>query len=241
MIFEDNYKLQIRDTRLNSEVTNKALLGIMENIAGMHSAKVGFGLTDIPKTNLTWILLDWKLEVKKRVKYGDQVHVKTWSRYIYKCYAYRDFEIYDTNQNLVAIATSKWVLIDVNKNRIIRVEDEVANKYESETDKSVFNIKELDKLKEPESFLSQVEYTVCRRDIDVYKHMHNLYYLDLAYEALPEDVYYAPELANVRITYKKEIKLGDKVNCKYTKENNKHIVIIRSENDKITHAIIELW
>ncbi len=133
------------------------------------------------------------------------------------------------------------MLIDVNKNRITRVEDEVANKYESEKDKSVFNIQELDKLKEPESFLSQVEYTVCRRDIDVYKHMHNLYYLDLAYEALPEDVYYAPELANVRITYKKEIKLGDKVNCKYTKENNKHIVIIRSENDKITHAIIELW
>ena len=241
MIFEDNYKLQIRDTRLNSEVTNKALLGIMEDIAGMHSAKVGFGLTDIPKTNLMWILLDWKLEVKKRVKYGEQVHVKTWSRYIYKCYAYRDFEIYDTNQNLVAIATSKWVLIDVNKNRITRVEDEVANKYESEKDKSVFNIQELDKLKEPESFLSQVEYTVCRRDIDVYKHMHNLYYLDLAYEALPDDVYNERPFDNIRVMYKKEIKFGETVRCKYTKVQDKNIVVIESEDGKIVHTIIEVY
>lgn len=241
MIFEEDYKLQIRDTSINSQITNKALLGIMEDIAGLHSAKVGFGLYDIPKTNLTWILLDWKLQVMSRPKYGDKVHVKTWSRYIYKCYAYRDFEVYDSRMNLVAIATSKWVLIDVNKNKITRVEDYVKDSYKSESEKTVFNIVELDKLKEPKKFDSFITYTVCRRDIDVYKHMHNLYYLDLAYEALPEDVYDSEELNNIRITYKKEIKLGNKVKCLYAKDDNKHIVVIKGEKDDILHAIIELW
>ena len=41
--------------------------------------------------------------------------------------------------------------------------------------------------------------------------------------------------------YKKEIKLGETVKCKYAYENNKHIVAIKSEDDKILHAIIEMW
>lgn len=241
MIFEDDYKLQIRDIGKNSEITNKALLGIMEDIAGLHSAKVGFGLYDIPKTNLTWVLLDWKLQVISRLKYGDKVHVETWSRYIYKCYAYRDFKIYDSNMNLVAIATSKWVLIDTKKNKIKRIEDYVKDSYESEIGKSVFNIIELDKLIEPKDFISYISYTVRRRDIDIYKHMHNLYYLDLAYEALPEDVYEGEEFNNIRITYKKEIKLGDNIRCLYTKEHEEHIVVIKGEKDDILHAIIKLW
>ena len=74
------------------------------------------------------------------------------------------------------------------------------------------------------------------------KHMHNLYYLDLAYEALPEDVYENERpFNNVRIMYKKEIKLGDTVNCKYTYQNGMHIVVIKSGDDKNLHAIIELY
>ena len=70
--------------------------------------------------------------------------------------------------------------------------------------------------------------------------MHNLYYLDLAYEALPQDVYEKRPFDEIRIMYKKEIKLGDVVVCKYSYENNKHIVVIESQDGEKLHAIIEL-
>ena len=76
-------------------------------------------------------------------------------------------------------------------------------------------------------------YTTQRRDIDVNKHMHNLNYLDLANEALPEEVYSNNNFNDIRISYKKEIKLGETVKCKYTFENDKHIVTVKSEDDKI--------
>lgn len=239
MIFEHDYIVQIRDTSKKSEASNVALLGFLEDIAGAHSDKVGYGYYDIPKKHLTWLLLDWKLQVIKRPHYADKIHVKTWSRYIERCYAYRDFEIYDKDGKLLAIATSKWVLIDSLKGRVIKVEDEVANAYESETEKSVFNLKTLDKIKEPETFESKFEYTVARRDIDLYNHMHNLYYLQIAYEALPEKVYESESLDNVRIHYKKETKLGDKLTCYYSFENGKHIVTMKVHD--VLHCIIELW
>ena len=89
--------------------------------------------------------------------------------------------------------------------------------------------------------MSETQYKVKRADIDVNNHMHNLNYVDLANEALPEEVYREKHFDNLRISYKKEIKLGETVKCKYAYENNKHIVAIKSEDDKILHAIIEMW
>ncbi len=76
--------------------------------------------------------------------------------------------------------------------------------------KTVFEENSLDKVKIPEEFSNTIKYEVIRKDIDINKHMHNLYYLDLAYEALPDEIYNKRPFDYVRITYKKEIKLGEK-------------------------------
>ena len=72
--------------------------------------------------------------------------------------------------------------------------------------------------------------------------MHNLCYLDLAYEALPQEVYDKRPFDNIRIMYTKEIKLGKTVRCKYANvEENKNIVLIESEDGKTLHSIIEVY
>jgi medium-chain acyl-[acyl-carrier-protein] hydrolase len=239
MIYREKFKIGLKDIWKGNEVSNKAILEYLENVACYHSDSVGYGINTSDVTNLTWLLLDWKVKVIKRPKYGQTLDIHTWSRYIVKCYAYRDFEIYDENNNLCVIATSKWLLINNRTRKIVKVEQEVADKYESETEKSVFD-EEIDKIKEPINYKSSIIYQIKRKDIDVIGHMHNLYYLDLAYETLPEEVYNQRPFDEIRIMYKKEVKLGDTVVCKYTYEDDKHIVAIQSEDEKTLHAIIEL-
>ena len=100
--------------------------------------------------------------------------------------------------------------------------------------------KKIEKINIPGNFDMTMKYTVKRRDIDLNFHMHNLYYLDLAYEVLPEEVYEQRPFDNIRITYKREIKLGDTIICKYKKQNNKNIVVITDKENKLIHAIIDL-
>ena len=69
--------------------------------------------------------------------------------------------------------------------------------------------------------------------------MHNLNYIELANEALPEETYRGALFNDVRITYKKEIKLGDTVKCKYAYQQDKHIVVVKSSDESVVHAIIE--
>mgnify|MGYP003312477354 FL=1 len=73
--------------------------------------------------------------------------------------------------------------------------------------------------------------------IDVNNHVHNLYYLDLAYMALPEEVY-DKDFSEIDILYKKEIKLGDTVRCLYSAEED--LITIKNEDESIIHAILKL-
>ena len=240
MIYKEKFKIGLKDVWAKEEVSNIAILEYLEDIAAYHSDSVGIGINTTEETHLNWLLLDWELEVLKRPKYGQVLDIHTWSRGIEKFYAFRDFEVYDEENNLCAIATSKWLLVDSKTGKIARVEQKMADRYQSEKEKEVFQDKKIEKIKEPEKFESETMYTARRRDIDVIGHMHNLYYLYLAYEALPEEEYVKRPFNHIRIQYKNQIKLGETVKCKYTKENEENIVVIKSEDDKTLHAIIKM-
>lgn len=239
MIYTEKFKIPLKDIGKDNKIKNRAVLEILENIACYHSDLVCYGVNNIKETKVTWILLDWKLKVINRPTYGQVLTVNTWGKGMNKFFTYRDYEIYDNNNNLCAIATSKWALIDTEKGKMSRLTENIINAYKPEK-KTVFEENSLDKVKIPEEFSNTIKYEVIRKDIDINKHMHNLYYLDLAYEALPDEIYNKRPFDYVRITYKKEIKLGEKVNCKYVEQDGKYVIVIKSEDETVIHAIVEL-
>lgn len=246
MIVEEEYTVKLSEIDRNNKVTNKAILSYLEDVGGKHSNIAGYGILDIPNTHLTWLLLEWKLKVIRRPNYNEKLKVTTWSKDTVKCYAYRDFKVYDEQGNIIVLAASKWVLVDTQKGRIVMVEPELLEKYKPELDKSAFG-DEIDKkndfpkIREPENYQYEKDYVVRKSDIDVNNHMHNLNYMDLANEALPDEVYKKGQLNNVRITYKREIKLGEVVKCKYSFVDGKHVVVVKSNDESVLHALIEMY
>ena len=236
MIYCSNYKIGLEDIGRNNEATNKALLAIMQDIACLHSASVGYGVLEIETKKRAWMLLDWKMEVIKRPKYNDDINVETWSRKVERLYAYRDFQLKDKEGNIIAIGTSRWIFVDTDRRRPVRLTADIADLYESETDKNVF-LEEMEDIKCGD-YLFKKDYFVQRRDIDINQHMNNLSYLDMAYEIIPEDIYNNKVFNNIRIVYKKEILYGEKVECYYEEKNNKHIITAKSQDN--INAIVEL-
>ena len=239
MIFEENYIVGNRDIGKSHKATNKAMLKYLENIACRHSDEIGYGINTIEETKVVWILLDWKFEVIERPTYGQTIKVKTWSRKMEKCCAYRDFEIYNEQNKLLAVATTKWVLLDAETRKIQRIPDELASQYKSEAEKSVFQ-HEIDKLYEPSNHETSMQLKIRRTDIDLNRHVNNLNYLDIAYEILPLEVY-NQDIKNIRITYKHQTEPGEIVSIYYTRQGEKNVVTIKTIDDTKLHAIVELW
>lgn len=240
MKYKRDYIIGVEDIGKDNRITNLAFLKYLEETACSHSALCGFGVNDIQTKQKAWLLMDWKLEVRQRPIYGQKLEINTWTRTISKnqYYCYRDFEVY-SNNNLVAIATSKWVLFDFKNRRITKLDDEIYKPYEPETN-HVFEEEEIEKIFDPKQYEKEICYKVKRADIDINKHVHNLNYLKLAYEALPDDIYFGDELNNIRIMYKHQVLLEQEVRCYYAKEMEKHTITIKSEDKKIIHSIIEM-
>ncbi len=239
MFVEHEFYVGLRDINYLKELSNTSLLSYLEDVACMHSEIAGYGVSNMEKIKRTWVLLSWKIKVIKRPKFNEIVKVKTWSRLIDKFYAFRDFSVYNKKNELICIATSKWIFIDIEKNKIVKVTDEISNKYHPE-ELSVFMEKDLEKINEPKEFINIIEYKITKNMIDVNNHLHNIYYLDLAKEVLPNEVALLKEPNEFEVMYKHEIKLGETVKVIYSKKEEYYYVTIKSEDESKTHAIIRL-
>ena len=146
MKFEREYYVGIKDIGLDNKMSNYGMLSILEEVASTHSDTVGYGVNDINTKKKVWILMDWKLQILKRPNYGSILKVKTWARPIEKkpFYTYRDFEVFE-NGDLVAFATSKWILFDLQTNRISKITDDIINLYKPESTR-VFEEIEIEKI-----------------------------------------------------------------------------------------------
>ena len=232
--------LKYSDIGIANKLNLKSLIKYLQDAAGEHSDLAGYGISNIEKTHLAWLVLNWKVKMISHPHYNEEITIKTWARSLEKVYSYRDFEILDSNNNLVAIASSKWLLVDSNTKKIKHITEDIVNSY-GLNNKAVFNVNLDEKPKVPENNSLNFTYKVQRRDIDTNHHVNNLFYIDFALETIPENVYLSNEFNNIEIFYKKEIKYGEIINCYYSFEDNKHIVTIKSEDNSILHSIITLY
>jgi medium-chain acyl-[acyl-carrier-protein] hydrolase len=240
MFFSQDFRIGLSMLGKNINISNKGFLALLQDIAEMHSASIGFGVTDIDKTNYSWALLNWKVKIITRPKYGETITIKTWSRYSTKLFSYRDFEILNKDGEVIAIATSKWVLIDVAIGKIAKLEPELIAKYHPE-DKSVFNILELDRLSEPETYSSVVNYKIRKADIDINNHVNNLCYLDMALEGFPGDSNEFNSCNEFEIYYKHQVRVTDDITLHYSNENGQNCIAIKSNNGEVLHSVVKFY
>ena len=69
MIVEQKYRIKLSEINRKTEATNKTILAILEDVGSKHSDIAGYGIMQMPETHLTWVLLDWKVEILRRPKY----------------------------------------------------------------------------------------------------------------------------------------------------------------------------
>lgn len=233
------YKTQIRYNDINeeNELSDKGLLTILAEAAGLHSESVGYGLNTMDKTNCAWMILSWKVEIYKRPRWNTNLTVRTWGRAFRRASTWRDYEVFDDSTGeRIAKATSEWILMNAREKSIGRITEEMMQDY-GIVEKNVFEEQFTGKLNEVENMKKMCEYKVVRRDIDINHHVNNIMYLEIVYSALPHDI--KPNFNNIEIYYKKQVKLGNIVSCFYAKEGEEHIISIKSQDEKTLHAILK--
>lgn len=236
MFVEHDFFIGLRDIDFQNNLKIKSMFSFLEDVGGIHSNIAGYGLLDIPEKHKSWILLNWKLKFIRRPHYSETLKLKTWSRKIDRIYAFRDFEVYDEKDEKVAIASSKWALVDTQKLSICKIDEEMLKSYTTENIQ-VFE-EEITKLSEPTNYIESCETKVTRDMIDINGHVHNLNYIDFAIQVIPFEI--MRNAKEVEVMYKKEIKDNCTIKCFYAIENGYHYAVLKSEDESTLHSIIRL-
>ena len=227
----------LQDVGEGDRITNKALIEALSNAANVHGKMVGQSTGEKDTSHLSWVVLNWKLVVYKRISACDSFEVTTWGQAYRGLVAGRDYDIRDMNGEIIARATSNWAAINPDNGRPIKLTPEQISGYEMEKGKKNFpdftfarNVPDL-------PCVNTMEFTVLKSMIDMNGHVHNASYLDIAQEVMPEGVDNIL-FDDIEICYRKEIKPDGTVILEYCSDGDTHCVIIKDKADSSVHSMI---
>lgn len=100
-----------------------SLFNYFQEIAWEHAGILHFGLEDLSKRNLFWVLSRVRVEIDRLPQWNEKIKLVTYPRGIDGLFALRDYEIYDSNDNRIISASSSWLILNAQNRRPVRLTD----------------------------------------------------------------------------------------------------------------------
>ncbi|MDT8718669.1 acyl-ACP thioesterase [Clostridium sp. 19966] len=238
------YDIRYYEVDYKKRLFLKTMMEYFSDTSTYQSEKLGVGIDYLKKNNLGWILYKWDIKIKEYPLYGETVKVSTEAYGINKFYAYRKFKIENQSGEVIVEADSIWLLLDIERRRPVRVNEEMFKAYGVEGNGvktiDIENIAEITEV-DGEKFFN-VRYS----DIDTNRHVNNVKYVEWALEVVPTDVMINRKLNRIKITYNKETTYGETVKAKIQKveseENGiKYLHAIEDSEGKELTRIETVW
>ena len=242
--YEKEYELHYYEVDKNLKGNMSTIINILSDIGTKQSEELGASINDLTDRNMAWVFYNYHVKIFREPVYGEKLKVKTEPSGFKKFYALRNYEIKDSNGNIIVSANAIFLLINIEKRRMMRIPEDQYILYGVDSDiKEEFKIPRIESLKEFKySDTFKVRYT----DIDSNQHVNNTKYVDWAIETLPEEIVNNYYLDEVKVTFEKECKYGEIVNV-YTdiREEESGLLVsihkIETEDKKELTKLIGCW
>lgn len=186
-----------------------ALFNRFQELAGMHAEFLRVGYDLLRESKLAWMLSRIRLQILSMPSWGDTVQLATWPKGINRLFAMREFSLKNEAGETLVLATSAWLLVDLDKNRPQRIE---TLPIDLRFPGALHAIQDTpDKIEMPEHLTPVCERPVWLSDIDTNQHVNNAQYAKWIGDCFSGDQFRSRRLASLQINYMDETHLGDLV------------------------------
>lgn len=203
-MFSYTYETRYGDYKDFDTVKPGSVLDIIQDISIKDSARLGYGLDNLRKMNMAWLMQGINLRFENPVKTLTDIEVYTAVKSMRGATSERGC-ILKQNGKTVAKSIANWFVFDTEKMRVSKIPAEIIPVYE------IYNFEdEFFTFKKPELCeIENAKYTVkvANKDIDTNMHLNNQKGADILMDALPFDFYFN----DIKLLYKKPAYLGDEL------------------------------
>jgi acyl-ACP thioesterase len=217
--FETSFPVASYEAGHNGNLSLYALFNRFQDLAGEHAAFLQVGYEELRNMKLTWILSRIKVQILSLPAWGDIVRLATWPKGVDRLFALRDFSLTSERGETLVLATTAWLLVDVEKNRPQRID---VLPIDLQFTGAPHAIREIpDKISMPQQLTPVFEKPIWVSDIDMNQHVNNAQYAKWIGDCFPEDQYRNRQLTSMHINYLDEVLLGDTIGLMKTPDDVK--------------------
>lgn len=249
-IYTEDVRIEEYYTDYQGKLQIKWLSDILSYMAGKHSVLGGVSVNDLNEFGQTWMLLRLHLVIDKMPSKCDKVKVNTWSATTERLFAVRDFQIVDDNGSEIIYGDSRWMIVDVERRRPVRLNELVIQGTEYTAKKighrdipSILNERNI-----PNNLSECKAFYATYSNIDFNGHVTQSSYVRWITDALSFDFLTKHELKEIEVAYEHEVLPDTHVMSTYevladSVEN--HAVILHkliSEDGSVVHCTAKtIW
>lgn len=220
--YSKDHTITCYEADANQLMRPTAMLDLMQEAAGINATTLGFGYDEMMSSNTAWVLSRINVKFINTPKWREEVNLKTWHKGMSKLFYLRDFILSDKEGNPMVLATTSWLIIDLNTRRLVRnsdlaLNDTAMDAIATPADKVVVPVDV-----EPELVR---KHPVTWSEIDTNGHVNNVKYAVWAIDAVkPEDIKERP-LKELLINYDAEVMPGDIVKISRVRQETEEGII----------------
>jgi len=207
--------LWIEHYKINSLLVNSqgrlglyGVLNLLQETAWIHAETLGFGMEDMEKKGLYWVLTRQTLKMKDWPSYGHKISIETWLKPPEGAFAGREFLIKNEAGEKIGACTTSWLALDRNTKGILHSNglhnwNEICRK---ETTGMV-----AEKISVSGEYHNVAHYRVRNSDLDSNQHVNNTKYSQWILDSIPYELHKKLVLTDYSVNFLAETHLGDEV------------------------------
>ena len=220
--FSKDYTITCYEADANQLMRPTAMLDLMQEAANVNASTLGFGYYEMMNSNIAWVLSRIHVKFNSTPRWRDEVNLKTWHKGVSKLFYLRDFILSDKEGNPMVLATTSWLIIDMNTRRLVRnsdlaLSDTAMHAIETPADKVVVPVDI-----EPELVR---KHPVTWSEIDTNGHVNNVKYAVWALDAVKLDDIKERPLKELLINYDAEVMPGDVVKISRVRQETEEGIV----------------
>lgn len=215
-LYSNRYVVRAYECAPDGTVRLPQVLNFLQETASNHAASLGFDfplLDEATGRRGAWVLAQIRIRMDRYPRWRDEVVVETFPHTVKAMFAHRDFRISLADGTFCGIATSRWMVIDPDARRAVRVPAYIGTVYQGPGDPFFGPGEPFSRLRYPEAPTNESarEYRVMRSHIDLNAHVNNVHYAAWMLESIPEETASNLHVAEMELAFRSETLYGESV------------------------------
>jgi len=196
-----------------------AILEVMQETAGIHSAQCGLPRNVLDEMGVAWVISRTRVEMQRLAHAGESLTVETYPTPNRHMFFPRSHIFRDASGEVIGSANSLWVLIDFESRAVVKRDDIAAMLPDNRDLKPAAGMPATVRPLAGETVTGEIipQFT----DMDVNVHVNNTKYLDWCCNALGVSVMQSHCLMRFDVNYEAEIRPGTSIETGLTRQDNR--------------------